>query len=260
MHPDIPIIIGISSCLLGENVRYDGQNKYDGYIVETLGQYVDFLPVCPETGIGLGVPRPPVRLLGRNGRVCAVGIDNPDIDITEAITGFGKKQAATLKTICGYIFKSRSPSCGLNDTPIVTDSRETCGPGLYTCQIIAAIPLLPVIDEVSLKVEKSGINFLERACAFNRWQQFLERPVSADRLRMFHVLHTPELERHHADKAKELSDSLGSIEDPVPVWAAQVYLERFMSALQTPVITNMQAGELFEKHTLLSAALANHAD
>jgi uncharacterized protein YbbK (DUF523 family) len=260
MPAGAPIKIGISSCLLGEDVRYDGQNKYDRYIVEALGQYVEFLPVCPETAIGLGVPRPPVRLLNRNGRISAIGVENPDIDISEALTRFGKKQAAVLKNICGYIFKSRSPSCGLTDTPISTGTRAASGAGLYTRQIIEALPPLPVTDEVSLKPGTSGNHFLERVFAFNRWQQLLERPLSVARLRTFHALHTPELERHDATLAEGLSDFLFSVEAPVSKGTARAYLERFMTTLQMPAAMDMQAGDLFERHTQLSAALDNHAD
>jgi uncharacterized protein YbbK (DUF523 family) len=260
MPAGAPIKIGISSCLLGENVRYDGRNKYAGYIVETLGQYVEFLPVCPETAIGLGVPRPPVRLLNRNARICAVGVENPDIDITEALTRFGKKQATALSTVCGYIFKSRSPSCGLTDTPISTGTRETSGAGLYTHQIIEAIPLLPVTDEAALKPENSGNHFLERVFAFNRWQQLLESPLSNARLQMFHALHTPELERHNATLAEGLSDFLFSAEDPVSSGTALAYLQGFMTTLQIPPTMDLQADGLFDRHSQLSAALGNHAD
>ncbi len=260
MVPGAQIKIGISSCLLGENVRYDGHNKYDRYIVEVLGQYVDFVPVCPETGIGLGVPRPAVRLHGRKGRVYALGIDDPDIDITDALTGYGKKQADMLSAISGYIFKSRSPSCGITDTPISTPAGKTYGTGLYARQIIEAIPQLPVTDEVSLKHENHGDHFLEQALAFNRWQQFMNKPFSVARLGIFHSLHAPELERHHADLAKGLSEILLSLEDPVSKDTAQDYLERFMAVLQAPVITETHAEELFERHTQLSAALDHHAD
>jgi len=171
MLENTPVKIGISSCLLGENVRYDGQHKYAGYIVEALGPYVEFLPVCPETAIGLGVPRPPLRLLNRNGRVYAAGIDDPDIDITDALTAFGIKQAAALNTISGYIFKSRSPSCGLTDTPISTNSKEVYGAGLYARQIIEAFPLLPVTDEVSLRHENHVDHFLQQVLTYNHRQQ-----------------------------------------------------------------------------------------
>jgi len=146
MHADTRIKIGISSCLLGENVRYDGQHKYAGYIVEALGPYVEFLPVCPETAIGLGVPRPP-------------------------LTAFGIKQAAALNTISGYIFKSRSPSCGLTDTPISTNRKEFYGAGLYARQIIEAFPLLPVTDEVSLRHENHVDHFLQQVLTYNHRQQ-----------------------------------------------------------------------------------------
>ena len=260
MLPYAPIKIGVSSCLLGEDVRYDGRNKYDGYIVEAFGQYVEFMPVCPETGIGLGVPRPPLKLVVMNERVAAVGADNPAIDVSDAITDFGKIQARLLNTICGYIFKSRSPSCGLADTPITTNDEETRGPGLYTRQIIEAMPLLPVTDEISLKLDKHANNFLERVFAYNRWQQFLEWPLSDFRLRTFHTLHTSELERHGAGLAEELSDFLFSVKDPALEKTAPIYLERFMAALQVPAAREIQAEDLIETHTRLSTALANHTD
>ena len=106
MPSGIPIKIAISSCLLGENVRHDGCNKYASHIVATLGQYVDFIPVCPETAIGLGVPRPALKLVSSNGHVSAVAADNPAIDFTQAIAGFGRTQATTLNPVCGYIFKN----------------------------------------------------------------------------------------------------------------------------------------------------------
>ena len=260
MLPHAPITIGISSCLLGEDVRYDGRNKYDSYIVETLGQYVNFLPVCPETAIGMGVPRPPLGLLNMDGRIAAVGVGNPAIDVTAALTDFADKQAALLGTVSGYIFKSRSPSCGLVDTPVITEGKAVYGPGLYTSQVIEALPLLPVTDEASLKQEKPANNFLERAFAFRRWQQLLRKPVSASRLRMFHSLHTEELKRRHADIDQQLADFLFSADDPALEATARNYLERFMAALKLPTIVEIQASELLERHRSLSTALANHTD
>ena len=260
MLPYAPITIGISSCLLGEDVRYDGHNKYDSYIVETLGQYVNFLPVCPETAIGMGVPRPPLGLLHMNGRIAAVGVDNPAINVTKDLTDFARKQAALLGTVSGYIFKNRSPSCGLVDTPVITKGEAVYGPGLYTRQIIKALPLLPVTDEASLKQDKPANNFLERVFAFERWQQLLGKPVSASRLRMFHTLHTEELKRHHADIDQQLADFLFSAEDPVLEETARIYLERFLAALKLPTIVKIEASELLERHRWLSTALNNHTD
>lgn len=260
MLPYAPITIGISSCLLGEDVRYDGRNKYDSYIVETLGQYVDFLPVCPETAIGLGVPRPPLGLLRMNGRIAAVGVDNPAINVSKTLTDFARKQAALLGTVSGYIFKSRSPSCGLVDTPVITEGEAVYGPGLYTRQIIEALPLLPVTDEALLKQEKPANNFLEQAFAFERWQQLLGKPVSASRLHLFHTLHTEELTRHHTDIDQQLTDFLFSAEDPALEETARNYMERFMAALKLPSLVEMQASELLERHRWLSTALGNHTD
>lgn len=216
------------------------------------------MPVCPETGIGLGVPRPPVELVERSGQICAISRDNPAIDITDALTDFGMSQVAALNSICGYIFKSRSPSCGVFDTPIVMGSHKNGGTGLYTRQVISAMPTLPVTDEVLLKRKNTGNNFIERAFAFNRWQQLVESPLSTARLEMFHDLHSPELERHQAGIATRLSSHLISLENPVTESAAAIYLEKFMAALETAAISTVQTGELFEEHRLLSTAIENY--
>ena len=208
----------------------------------------------------LGVPRSPLELLRINGRIAAVGADNPAIDVTEALTDFARKQVALLGTVSGYIFKSRSPSCGLVDTPVTTDGEQVYGPGLYTSRIIEALPLLPVTDEASLKQEKPANNFLEQAFAFKRWQHLLVKPLSASRLRMFHTLHTEELKRHHADIDQQLADFLFSAEDPAVEETARIYLQRFMAALKIPTIVEIQASELLERHTWLSTALGNHTD
>ena len=260
MRPMKAVKIGISSCLLGENVRYDARNKYNSLIVETLGPYVQFMPVCPETGIGLGTPRPPLKLVEINGRVSAVGVDNPATDVTQDLADFGKTQATLLNTVCGYIFKSRSPSCGLTDTPITTDGEEIKGPGLYTRQIVKALPLLPVTDEASLRLEESASNFLERVFACRRWQLLMERPVSAASLRNFHRLHAPELNRRRAACLEELEELLFYMKDPLQEETILQYRKIFMTALEIPAAISSKAEQLFASHVRLVALLDNHAD
>lgn len=163
------IKLAVSSCLLGENVRYDGGNKYDAYIVKTLGEHFELIPICPEVGAGLAIPRPPIQLISLNNRIRAIGAEDPERDVSDRLTAFARQQVNTLDELCGYIFKSRSPSCGVTDTRIMTDHGEITGPGLYASLIMTAQPQLPVIDEQGLKSAAGRDNFLERIFARHRW-------------------------------------------------------------------------------------------
>jgi uncharacterized protein YbbK (DUF523 family) len=106
------IRIGVSGCLVGERVRYDGEDKRDAFIADTLGAAFELVPVCPEVAIGMGVPRPPIRLVGDPLHPRALGVDDPALDVTAPLTAYGRRMAVELDDIGAYIFKSRSPSCG----------------------------------------------------------------------------------------------------------------------------------------------------
>jgi uncharacterized protein YbbK (DUF523 family) len=107
------IRLGISSCLLGQKVRFDGNHKHDSFLTGTLGQFFEWVPVCPEVAIGLGIPRPPIRLVGSPASPRAVGVKDASIDMTDKLAAYGKRQAHALGDLSGYIFKSKSPSCGM---------------------------------------------------------------------------------------------------------------------------------------------------
>ena len=145
------IRVAISSCLLGQKVRYDGDHKYDTIICEELGKVFELIPVCPEVAIGLGIPRPPIQLVDINNTVHALRIDDPSFDVSEPLSAYGKQIAAELDDISGYIFKARSPSCGINSTPIyVEGALSRTGAGLFAEQIIKIHPELPVAEETAL--------------------------------------------------------------------------------------------------------------
>jgi hypothetical protein len=188
--------------------------------------------VCPEIAIGMGVPRPPIQLVSKDQHIFAVGVDNPELDLTEDLTNFGKDKAYSTGSLCGYIFKSRSPSCGLSDTPIVTEEGMTDGPGIYTSQILAACPFLPVIDETSLTNPGLRDNFLERVFVMERWHQSLIGPPSLEHLKAFHKLHALQLSIHHADMHDKLTRFLNILSEPIPSDAEFAYLDSFMSVLE----------------------------
>ena len=163
-------LVAISSCLLGERVRYDGEHKRDQYITEILSQRVDWKPVCPEAGAGMGVPRQPIQLIGDAQHPRAVRVSDPVFDVTDALTAYAQAMAGELGDVSGYIFKSRSPSCGLNDAKLFDlDNVETGRvSGIYARLVRDMFPALPVIDELQLRDMDARQRFLEHV--FDNWR------------------------------------------------------------------------------------------
>ncbi|MDH5444723.1 MAG: DUF523 domain-containing protein [Gammaproteobacteria bacterium] len=144
--------LGISSCLLGENVRYDGKNKKDEFILQKLLTDFELVPFCPEVAIGMGIPRPPVHLVDAEGEIRSIGIDNPDQDITVPLKEYADQIHEHLADLSGYIFKSKSPSCGINQVKVWTGQEyQLIGQGIFSKAIIQSFPDMPVIDEQQFK-------------------------------------------------------------------------------------------------------------
>ena len=157
------IRIGISSCLLGNNVRYDGGNKHDHYLTETLCKYVEWVPVCPEVEYGLPVPREPMRLEGDPLAPRIVTITTC-IDHTDGMLKWAKSRLKELETenLCGFIFKSNSPSSGYMGVNIYSPTGIRSGSGIFAGAFLKYFPLIPVEDEVRLHDPKVLENFLGR--------------------------------------------------------------------------------------------------
>jgi uncharacterized protein YbbK (DUF523 family) len=157
-------LVGISTCLLGENVRHDGGNKLNRYLRDTLGKYVDYLPVCPEVECGMSVPREAVHLADINGDIHLVTVKT-NIDMTEKMNSWIKKHIKDLskKQLCGFIFKSKSPSCGLSDAEVVRKKGiEKNGTGLFAKFFIESFPMIPVVDEKVLNDLDPRENFIKQ--------------------------------------------------------------------------------------------------
>ena len=189
---ETPLRIGISSCLVGENVRYDGGHKLDAVLAGTLGPFVDFIPVCPEVGCGLPVPREAMRLVGDPENPRLVTIDTT-IDLTPQMEKFCRAATSKLKQadLSGFIFKKNSPSSGLNRVKIYNTKGGLAGTGrgLFARTIIDTFPLLPVDEAESLHDPGTRENFIERMFAYRRWQDFLRQDFSLGRLVEFHTEH-----------------------------------------------------------------------
>jgi len=167
------IPVGISTCLLGEPVRYDGGHKYDLLINSELSRCFEFRPCCPELAIGLGVPRAPIQLVRTGQGIQVRGVDNEDIDVTRKLADFGNSTAREWLDICGYIFKAGSPSCGLEGVATWTDQgrpADSDGTGAFAAALIRAHPDLPVTDEARLQDPLQRKDFIDSVFARYRSQ------------------------------------------------------------------------------------------
>jgi uncharacterized protein YbbK (DUF523 family) len=145
-------LVGVSRCLLGDAVRYDGHSKANQIILQRLSSIFVFVPVCPEVEAGLSIPRPPVRLTGSIEQPKVTGRDDPSIDVTDIMQQYCRKKPAELNQLSGFIFKCRSPSCGLNSTPVFIDNNcvtET-GRGVFAKKLCETYPDLAVIEDCEL--------------------------------------------------------------------------------------------------------------
>jgi len=186
------IRLGISSCLLGNKVRYDGQHKRDHFLVDTLGQYAEWVPVCPEVECGLPVPREAMRLVGDPEHPRLVTIKTR-IDHTDRMLKWAVQRARALdkEDLCGFVFKSRSPSSGMKSVKVYNDEGmpSQTGVGLFAKTFMDRFPLLPVEDEGRLNDALLRENFIERIFAFYRWKVFRSVDGSIKGLIRFHTEH-----------------------------------------------------------------------
>lgn len=162
--------IGISSCLLGNHVRYDGKNKRNDFIVCCLSKQVQFIAICPEVGIGLGVPRASIHLIDKPDKPGAVFIHNPDIDVAQSLATYAKQTLQDHPDLSGFIFKNRSPSCGLYDAPVFSSTTNQFlknSSGIFANEIIRLCPQLPVKNEESLQNRNNLENFIRDVKVFS---------------------------------------------------------------------------------------------
>jgi uncharacterized protein YbbK (DUF523 family) len=160
-------LVGVSQCLLGHAVRYDGDSKPHRVVIEHLAELFELVAVCPEIEAGFGVPRPPVQLTGSIEQPRMTGRDNPQRDVTGLMQAYCSTRSAELANLCGFVFKSRSPSCGLHSTPVFIDGKciSETSRGLFARAMTAAYPNLPVIEEGELEVMEIYQRFIDSVYA-----------------------------------------------------------------------------------------------
>ncbi|MGC8853453.1 MAG: YbgA family protein [Halothiobacillaceae bacterium] len=213
---DIRIPVGISSCLLGEEVRFDGGHKRDNYIIRTLGQFFHFVPFCPEMAIGLGTPRQSLRLIKIDGVVRVRGNKDHDLDVTDALRTTGRAQAERHPELCGYILKSKSPSCGMERVTLYegwTNDRppEKKGVGQFAEVFMNARPELPCEEEGRLGDPILRDNFITRVFTLHRWRRMVHEGLSAAALLDFHTRHKLLILAHHPQTYTALGRLLANL-------------------------------------------------
>ena len=177
------IKIGVSSCLMGNTVRYDGGHKHDRYLSDILGRFFQLIPVCPEVECGMPIPREAMRLEGDPANPRLVTIRN-GIDMTGQMFDFCSKKVRDLESedLCGFIFKKGSPSCGLSGVKVYNRKVPAwSGSGLFAAAMVHHFPLLPVEEEGRLDDPAIRENFIERVFTLRRWKDFLLGEPCLDR-------------------------------------------------------------------------------
>ncbi|MGA2401111.1 MAG: DUF523 and DUF1722 domain-containing protein [Syntrophobacteraceae bacterium] len=186
------IKLGISACLLGEPVRYDGGHKLDRFLRDTLGKYVEYVPVCPEVECGLGIPRESMHLEGEPGASRLI-TTRTKRDFTDRMVAWSSQRVKELESenLCGFIFKSNSPSSGMERVRVFDPKRmpHKTGVGIFAGIFMKHFPLLPVEEEGRLNDPALRENFIERIFVFKRWREMPGQGLKSSRLIEFHSRH-----------------------------------------------------------------------
>jgi uncharacterized protein YbgA (DUF1722 family)/uncharacterized protein YbbK (DUF523 family) len=229
------IKIGISTCLLGENVRYDGGHKLDRFLTDTLGEFVSYVPVCPEVECGLGTPREAMHLAGDPRRPRLVTIRTKQ-DITDRMLQWAEKRVVELEKedLCGFIFKSNSPSSGMERVRVYDEHGipSKTGRGLFASVFMSHFPLVPVEDDGRLHDPKLRENFIEQIFALKQWREVLAGEKTLGALVEFHTSHKLLLLSHGEKGYRELGKLVAEGKKMPPGQLYETYEEGLMNSLK----------------------------
>ena len=211
MFPEHPPRLGVSACLLGRPVRWDGGHKRDGVVTGALTACCEMVPLCPELDVGLGVPRPPIRLSGTAASYRARGEEHPALDPTGLLEAYGRQVAGGAEDFHGLVLKSGSPSCGVAGVPVHGPSggvRSRSGVGVFAGALMAVRPELPVADETALAKPEGLEHFVDRVAAFHRWSLLRAGEATPAALADFHQRHRLALLSRNAARENRLERCL----------------------------------------------------
>lgn len=210
------IKIGVSACVVGEKVRFDSGHKANRFITDELSPYFSFVPVCPEVGIGLPVPRPTIRLVSDEQRVALVETKDPSKDYTDRMKRFSEDKVAQLQneTLCGYVVCAKSPTCGMERVKVYKHQRaDKEGVGLYTDILMKKMPWLPVEEDGRLNDPCLKENFISRVFCLNDFYASMAETPTVGKIISFHSRYKLTLMAHHPQSYKELGKLVAEIKE-----------------------------------------------
>jgi len=201
------IKIGVSSCLLGKEVRYNGGHSHDLYVTGTLGQYFAFVDVCPEVEAGFGIPREAMRLVG-NPEAPRLVTTKTKKDCTAKMMGWVKQRVKELEKedLCGFIFKKGSPSSGMERVRVYTEKGmpSNRGSGMFARAFMEHFPLIPTEEEGRLNDSALRENFIERIFALRRWRLMASKRKILGNIVAFHTAHKLQIMSHSVKHYREI--------------------------------------------------------
>jgi uncharacterized protein YbgA (DUF1722 family)/uncharacterized protein YbbK (DUF523 family) len=248
-----PIRIGISACLLGQEVRFDGGHKRDAFLMDVLGKHVEWVPVCPEVEVGMGTPRETLRLVRDDG-ITRMVTTRTGVDYTERMNTWSKRRVAELARadLDGYVLKKDSPSCGMERVKIFPGRGPAGrnGRGLFASVLLAALPLLPVEEEGRLADPPRRENFIERVFAYRRLKVLFAGRWSVNSVIEFHTAHRMSLLAHSTTAYRELGRLVADAAQRPRAEVREEYERLFMKTLSRPATVR--------RHTIVLMHMAGH--
>ncbi len=233
--PEEKLRLGISSCLLGEKVRFDGSHKHDRFLTGTLGRYVEYVPVCPEVELGLPTPRETLRLVGQPENQRLVFSKSGE-DITDSMQAWARKRVAELEKedLSGFVFKSKSPSSGMARVKLYdkNGSPNTQGVGLFAKAFMEHFPLLPVEEDGRLHDPKLRENFIEIIFTLKRWRESVAGARKRGALVDFHTRHKLLILSHSTEIYRQLGKLVASLGDQSFDEVCKQYMALLMKGLR----------------------------
>ncbi|KIP73970.1 YbgA family protein [Vibrio jasicida] len=201
------IKVGISSCVLGERVRFDSGHKISNFVTKELDGYFSFVPVCPEVGVGMSVPRPTIRLVSNEERIALVETKNPDNDHTDNMLTYSENKVNELQSeqLCGYIVCAKSPTCGMERVKVYSKNNAAKeGIGLYTRTLMEKMPWLPVEEDGRLNDPVLKENFITRIYCLNDFYESMGGEPTRGKIIAFHSRYKLTLMAHHPESYRSL--------------------------------------------------------
>jgi len=228
-------LLGVSACLLGKEVRFDGGHKKNNFILSSLTKHIDFKSICPEMEAGFGMPRPTMQLRQVNKEIRLVFSKSPENDVTDQLVNYSNEKVTELDHLDGFIFKKDSPSCGAFRVGVVIHKdgfRNKEGVGLFAKAFIERYPLIPVEDEGRLNDAALCENFFERVYAYRRWKKIINPEKNVQGLIEFHASHKLMLMARGSHFYQELGRLVSGTTTKDLKQKREDYISRFMEVMK----------------------------